>query len=176
MFQPRKLSLRRVLQGASGAVVGTALLLAGCATAPPPAPPAKPPVARAPAPAPAPAAPQPRGETSSASSARDYRRDGAHHLYARYPERIYKGRLPPMLPGVGVVDVRIDRGGNVTHISWVRAPSDRSFMPITEKLIRGASPFPAPVRLGSVTYTEIWLWDKSGKFQLDTLTEGQRSE
>jgi periplasmic protein TonB len=24
-----------------------------------------------------------------------------------------------------------------------------------------------------VTYTDIWLWDKSGKFQLDTLTEGQ---
>jgi periplasmic protein TonB len=25
-------------------------------------------------------------------------------------------------------------------------------------------------------YTEVWLWDKSGKFQLDTLTEGQRDK
>jgi protein TonB len=24
-----------------------------------------------------------------------------------------------------------------------------------------------------VTYTDTWLWDKSGRFQLDTLTEGQ---
>jgi len=24
-----------------------------------------------------------------------------------------------------------------------------------------------------VTYTETWLWDKSGHFQLDTLTQGQ---
>jgi len=24
-----------------------------------------------------------------------------------------------------------------------------------------------------VTYTDTWLWDKSGNFQLDTLTEGQ---
>jgi hypothetical protein len=24
-----------------------------------------------------------------------------------------------------------------------------------------------------VTYTDVWLWHKSGKFQLDTLTEGQ---
>ena len=33
---------------------------------------------------------------------------------------------------------------------------------------------PAPAKLGSVRYTEIWLVDKSGRFQLDTLTEGQR--
>jgi hypothetical protein len=26
----------------------------------------------------------------------------------------------------------------------------------------------------ATTYTEIWLVDKSGKFQVDTLTEGQR--
>jgi hypothetical protein len=26
---------------------------------------------------------------------------------------------------------------------------------------------------GKVTYTDTWLWDKSGRFQLDTLTEGQ---
>jgi hypothetical protein len=26
---------------------------------------------------------------------------------------------------------------------------------------------------GRVTYTDTWLWDKSGRFQLDTLTEGQ---
>ena len=28
-------------------------------------------------------------------------------------------------------------------------------------------------RTGQVTYTDVWLWHKSGKFQLDTLTEGQ---
>jgi len=26
-----------------------------------------------------------------------------------------------------------------------------------------------------VVYTDVWLWDKSGRFQLDTLTEGQLS-
>jgi hypothetical protein len=29
-------------------------------------------------------------------------------------------------------------------------------------------------RLGSTKYLDIWLVDKSGRFQLDTLTEGQR--
>ena len=36
-----------------------------------------------------------------------------------------------------------------------------------------AAPYPAPMKLGSVTYTETWLWHKSGRWQLHTLTEGQ---
>ena len=31
----------------------------------------------------------------------------------------------------------------------------------------------APARMGKVVYTDTWLWHKSGRFQLDTLTEGQ---
>jgi hypothetical protein len=27
--------------------------------------------------------------------------------------------------------------------------------------------------MGGVVYTDTWLWHISGKFQLDTLTEGQ---
>jgi len=43
-------------------------------------------------------------------------------------------------------------------------------------MIRRAAPFPPPVRMpgGSVRYLDIWLVDKSGLFQVDTLTEGQR--
>jgi len=42
-------------------------------------------------------------------------------------------------------------------------------------MIKNASPFPAPpASMGTVKYTEIWLVDKSGRFQLDSLTEGQR--
>ena len=32
---------------------------------------------------------------------------------------------------------------------------------------------PRAVRLGRVVYTDTWLWDESGRFQLDTLSEGQ---
>jgi hypothetical protein len=42
-----------------------------------------------------------------------------------------------------------------------------------ERTVRAAAPFPLPSRMGKVTYTDTWLWDKSGQFQLDTLTEGQ---
>jgi len=39
--------------------------------------------------------------------------------------------------------------------------------------VLNAAPYPAATRLGQVTWTDTWLWDKSGRFQLDTLTEGQ---
>ena len=42
-----------------------------------------------------------------------------------------------------------------------------------ERTVRAAAPYPLPERLKKVTYTDTWLWDKSGSFQLDTLTEGQ---
>ena len=42
-----------------------------------------------------------------------------------------------------------------------------------EKTVRDAAPFPPPARMGKAVWTDTWLWDKSGRFQLDTLTEGQ---
>jgi len=42
-----------------------------------------------------------------------------------------------------------------------------------ERMIRRASPFPAP-SAERTRFTEVWLVDDSGRFQLHTLTEGQR--
>lgn len=112
--------------------------------------------------------------TSSAATPRAYREDGATHLYGLNSERIYKGKMPPLLYAVGVINVEIDRVGRVTRVDWMRAPRQApEVIAEIEAFIKQASPFPAPVRLGKVIYTDTWLWDKSGRFQLDTLTEGQ---
>eukprot|EP01038_Epipyxis_sp_PR26KG_P018917 gene18917-26788_t len=42
-----------------------------------------------------------------------------------------------------------------------------------ERLVRAAAPFPSPPGFGRVQYVDTWLWDRSGRFQLDTLSEGQ---
>jgi len=112
--------------------------------------------------------------TSLARNAKAYRRDAASHLYAHQPEKIYKGRLPPMLYAVGVLDVDIDKRGQVQALHWQRAPKHApEVMAEIEKLVRAAAPYPAPQHMAKVTYTDVWLWHKSGRFQLDTLTEGQ---
>ena len=88
--------------------------------------------------------------------------------------RVYAGRLPPMLYAVGVLQVDVDSSGQLRRLHWLRAPRHApEVIAEIERTVRAAAPFPAPVRLGRATYTETWLWDRSGRFQLDTLTEGQ---
>ena len=165
-------------RGRAWASGSLALLLAACASAPPPPvarptpepipQPAPPPVAAAPSPAPA-------GLVSDAVHEKAYRRDAAAHLYRLNGHRIYKGMLPPLLQAVGVMQVELDGRGYVRSFGWLRAPKHvPAVMAEIERTVRQAAPYPAPVRMGRVVYTETWLWDKSGQFQLDTLTEGQR--
>lgn len=157
--------------------VCTAALLASCATPPPP-PPVAPPPAPAPAPVPAPPpAPAFTGPVSQAVTPLDYRKDGARHIYGKNANRIYKGKLPPLMHAVGVLQVDLDAQGRVRHLNWMRAPTHApDVVREIERTVYAAAPFPAPVRMGGVTYTDVWLWDWSGNFQLDTLTEGQRSK
>lgn len=166
------------------AAAALALLASGCKTAPeskptPAGASAGEPAGRTPAPTPAPTPAQPAQawgspRSSVAGTPRAYRRDGASHLYSQNADRIYKGRMPPLLYAVGVMNVEIDGGGRVTRLDWMRAPSHApEVVAEIERTIRKAAPFPAPARLGKVVYTDTWLWHKSGKFQLDTLTEGQ---
>lgn len=124
---------------------------------------------------PAPAfSPPPTVKKSLARNAREYRLDAASHLYAQHQQRIFKGRLPPMLEAVGVIHVNIDQRGSVKAIQWQRAPKHApQVMREIEQMVKAAAPYPVPLHMSQVTYTDVWLWHKSGKFQLDTLTEGQ---
>lgn len=79
-----------------------------------------------------------------------------------------------MLHAVGVLDVDLDRQGQIKRLHWRRAPRHApEVMAEIERTVRAAAPFPVALRLGALTYTDVWLWHKSGRFQLDTLTEGQ---
>jgi hypothetical protein len=111
---------------------------------------------------------------SQAATPRDYRRDAASHLYEQNLKRVYRGKMPPLLYAVGVLQVEVDNRGQVISTSWMRAPNHApEVIAEIERTVRLAAPYPAPVRMGRVTYTDTWLWHKSGLFQLDTLTEGQ---
>lgn len=163
--------LRRTLPAALAVAI-----IAGCSSSVP--------LTQSPAPAPGPAAtpsePQvakaaPQAtRTSNATNPRAYRADAASHLYGLNQERIYKGRMPPLLYAIGVLQVEVDGRGNVRDLHWMRAPRHApEVVAEIERTVRAAAPFPAPARMGKVVYTDTWLWHKSGRFQLDTLTEGQ---
>ena len=160
------------------ALLGTAALLASCSNVS--TPPAETPRAGVvrPAPEPAQVATAPKQsmmiKTSSATNPRAYRVDAAQHLYALNSNRIWKGRMPPLLYAVGVLQVEVDGHGNVHNLNWMRAPRHApEVIAEIEKTVRAAAPYPVPAKMGKVVYTDTWLWHKSGRFQLDTLTEGQ---
>ena len=162
------------------ALAGIAMLLSACGMlSSKPEPVAAVPAAPPPTAAETPVAVAPPVEVlpdfrSNATTPRDYRKDAAAHLYSRNGQRIYTGKMPPLLYAVGVTQVDIDSHGRVTDFRWMRAPTQApEVMAEIERSVRAAAPFPAPVRMGVVTYTDTWLWHKSGRFQLDTLTEGQ---
>lgn len=165
----------------AGLMAAVAALVAACRSTPPePAAPLQ--DSRSPSsgttPSPAVTGPVPASagsaRASAASTPRAYRQDAATHLYGLNTQRVFKGKLPPLLYAIGVLEVDIDRAGRVTRLSWMRAPRHApEVVAEIERTVRSAAPFPVPARMGKVTYTDTWLWDKSGKFQLDTLTEGQ---
>lgn len=151
---------------------GVAAIMAGCSSAPPPVP-----AGAVPEAPPQPVSSQttaPATRVSGATNPRDYRRDAATHLYGQNAHRIFQGKMPPLLYAIGVLQVEVDDKGRVTRTNWMRAPSHApEVVAEIERTVRRAAPYPVPARMGRVTYTDTWLWHSSGRFQLDTLTEGQ---
>ena len=109
-----------------------ALVLGACVSKPPvavappvvePPPPAPVVIMSPPKPAPLVTEPEPAPMmVSKARSDREFRKDAARHIYEQNAHRIYSGRLPPLLKAVGVMDVVVDRRGNVLRVEWRRAP------------------------------------------------------
>lgn len=162
--------------GVAASLAGIAMAVVGCSSAPKPTAQTQVQPGTAAVAAPVEAAPAmttaPR--LSQATTPRAYRADAAGHIYAHNRERIWTGKLPPLLHAIGVVQVDIDRLGQVKRISWMRAPSHApEVVAEIERTVRAAAPYPIPARLGTVTWTDTWLWDRSGRFQIDSLTEGQ---
>ena len=106
----------------------------------------------------------------------EFRIDAARHLYSCFPMRVYRGKLPPLLYGVMMIETELDATGNVVNIHVVRKPAADEVAPWIIAMVKRAAPFPAPAKMagGTVKYTETYFVDKSGLFQAFSLTEGQR--
>ena len=81
---------------------------------------------------------------------------------------------PALVHAIVVVETEVDAQGSVTDVHVLRAPSHAP--DVTQAvldMIHQASPLPVPQFLGKTKFTEVWLVDHSGSFQLHALTEGQ---
>jgi len=124
------------------------------------------------------AVPQPQKvaalQPSDAPTAKAYRIDAARHIYGAYPAHILKGKVPPLVYAILVTETEIDARGKVLKVRVLRQPAAaREVTPWVVSMIHRASPLPPPARIGRVKFVEVWLVDKSGQFQVHSLTEGQ---
>jgi protein TonB len=147
-----------------------ALLLAACQNPPPPKV--------------AVAAPEIRGappESRSAATARnidDYKIQVAGQILAANPAIIFSGRLPPMLPAIVVVDISVNRDGELASVEVKRSRDGEASKVALAAVKRVGAPFPKPQHLmlrghKTLDFSETFLFDHQYRFQLRSLAGPQ---
>jgi len=113
---------------------------------------------------------------AAATTAEAYRLEAARHIYECFPGRVYLGALPPLVYGIVTVEAEIDEKGRLASVSVVRKPAAEEVEPWVLAVLRRAIPFPAPANLpgGVVRFVETFFVDRSGLFQIHSLSEGQQ--
>jgi len=186
------LRLRRV--AALAGVAGLAAWLAGCAAPrpvpapapirpPPPTPsvaaPVPPPApAPVPAPAPPPTSPPPPRVGSGivalppAAPARnweEFKRQAAQRMVQAQPGRSFMGRPPPMMLGIPVLEIELNRDGSVRNVKVIREPADsraRDTVQLAIDAVRAAAPFGDVSRLPQPwRWMEVFLFDAERRFK-----------
>jgi len=160
--------------------VALAGLLAACG-APSPTPTASPPAASGPATSATPVAPAPaeRGSGATARLApRDpaleaWKRAAAVRIHQANQKQLFEGRPHHLLQAVIVVEATVDRTGTVVGSRVTRSPKIKSLDQMALASLKAASPLPAPpptllVR-GNLVFSETWLVQNDGRFQVRTL-------
>ncbi len=171
--------------GRASGLVGLAsiVVLAACATreAPAPSPAPTTPGRTTPArPAPPPATPAPPA-TAAPSKARtvdEYKREVALRIQQLSAAWVHDERPQALLRAVIVARVKVDAAG-MPQVEILRSP-DAALTPRVLQSVRAAAPFPQPPRALVAQlangYTESWLFNDDGRFQIRTVARPQMNE
>lgn len=108
-----------------------------------------------------------------------YKADVARHVMQRNPERVFEGELPPMLPAVVVLNITVDRAGQLLEVQ-VQRSRDQGASEVALASLRRSGPLPPPDGLGPahadlMTFSETFLFGERYRFQLRTLAGPQRA-
>lgn len=102
-----------------------------------------------------------------------WKQAAAQQIHTANAARLFAGRPHHLLQAVIVVEVGVDKTGHVTRSKILRSPGIGSLDKLALASLKAASPLPAPpaklVGKGTLVYSETWLFDNDGRFQLRTL-------
>jgi protein TonB len=109
----------------------------------------------------------------------DYKTQVARHVAGRNPERAYTGTLPPLLPAVVVVQITVDRDGQLADVAVQRSRNPTASA-IALASVERSAPLPPPQQLarasGRLTFSETFLFADSERYQLRSLAAPQARE
>lgn len=150
-----------------------ALLLASCQKLPQRPPPATVVIEPTPLPAEEVLPPQP----APMKNIDDYKLLVAAHILQTNSAIAFSGQLPPMLPAIVVVEIKVGHDGAVQHVRVVRS-RDNEASRVALAAVRLGSPLPRPGHLlkhhhKTLDFSETFLFNKDYQFQLRTLAGPQ---
>ena len=147
--------------------------LYGCAGAPPPSSPVASPLSIIVDPVPAAVHVPPPSLTLEA-----YKASVARHVVERNVEHTYSGQLPPLIPAIVVVNITVDKDGQMTDLQ-VQRSRNRTASEVALASMRRSGQLPRPEGLlaantAAMTFSETFLFDRDYRFQLRTLAGPQQ--
>ncbi len=106
-----------------------------------------------------------------------WKRSAAERIHATNSKQLFTGRPHHLLQAVIVVEAAVDRTGNVTQSRIMRSPGIKALDQVALASLKTASPLPAPppalVAKGNLVFSETWLFQNDGRFQVRTLAMAQ---
>jgi protein TonB len=109
----------------------------------------------------------------------DYKVQVARHVTEHNPDHTYTGTLPPLLPAIVVLEITVDRDGQLADVT-VQRSRDPDASQVALAAVRGSTPLPRPEHLaqstGKLTFSETFLFADRERYQLRSLAGPQASE
>jgi len=107
---------------------------------------------------------------SKATNIDDYKKHAAGHIIAISKDELAQS-LPPILKSVVVLDITVDKDGNLTRVALWRSNGYQDLEQIAIRSVKRAGKLPAPspeVLKGqdSVRFLETWLFAHNGRYHV----------
>ena len=106
----------------------------------------------------------------------DYKTQVAQHVLQHNRGHSYSGKLPSMLPAIVVLEITVDRDGQLANLE-VQRSRDNDASRIALESMRRSTPLPPPPHLatagGKLKFSETFLFADSQRYQLRSLAAPQ---
>jgi protein TonB len=106
----------------------------------------------------------------------DYKTQVAQHVLQHNPDHNFDGKLPPMLPAIVVLEITVDRDGQLADVEVQRSRDDDASQIALESM-RRSTPLPPPQQLaqagGKLKFSETFLFADSKRYQIRSLAGPQ---